>query len=78
VLPDGEHHLDLGLREFEYVMRANEGLSAPVFFEAENRRLLAALAPLAGHGDDEGTIQVHSGGRLYQIVIDAETIQATD
>ena len=77
-LPEGAHHLDLDLHDFEYVMRANQGLSAPVFFEAENRRLLAALAPLARHQRRRGNDPCAQRRQLHQIVIDADTIQATD
>lgn len=63
--------VDLDLMQFEYVMRAADGLSCRNFFRADIRRLMARIARLVrrGTGDDDG-IPVLVRGKLRNVTID--------
>jgi hypothetical protein len=65
VIGDGsESYLDLGLVDFEFLMRADQGLALSAFFEGTVRRLRAGLARVA---DETAT-----SGRLIRVAMEGE------
>lgn len=73
---DGEqtHAIHLDLLTFEFVMRAGEGLDAATFFDAEVRRITAALTPLADRPVEDEAIMVLRDGRIEMLDIDVGNI----
>ena len=75
----GEPPLQLDLMQFEYVMRAADGLSCRNFFRAEIRRILARLAALADSSSEkEGVIKVVTGSVTRSVMIDQDFIRTSE
>ncbi|MDP2270470.1 MAG: hypothetical protein Q8K32_07025 [Archangium sp.] len=76
---DNKVELGLDLLQFEYVMRAGEGLACRTFFRADIRRIMAMLALLIGR-DSNGTdeISVLRGGKVHKLVVDAGLIRSQE
>jgi hypothetical protein len=71
--------LELDLLQFDYVMRAGEGLACRSFFRADIRRIMASLAMLVDrNGRSVDEISVLKNGRVQKIVIDQGLIRTGD
>jgi hypothetical protein len=75
-IEDGDqiHAIPLDLLTFEFVMRAGEGLDAATFFDAEVRRITAALTPLAERQLEDEAIMVLRDGRIETLDIDVGNV----
>jgi hypothetical protein len=75
-IDDGEriHQIHLDLLTFEFVMRAGEGLDAAAFFDAEVRRITAALTPLAERPPEDEAIMVLRDGQIEALDIDVGNV----
>ena len=70
---EGGHQVEIGLVEFEFLMRASRGMAVSGFFEGTVRRLRASLARIADEPiTGDAVIRVAMDGDVREVVIDVD------